>query len=639
MFGLRQPKPQHPADARQTMAVVRTLRAQEDGTTAQSDVAQARLAWAMVGPYRVAQHMIDRVEDMAYVPFESCLNAKLALSSHLSVLVAVIQASKASKTAVLLVAPAVSVEEIHSFVEILTDHGWSLPQEGIGVWRAAASIIVAVNQGHMGNHSSGGGLQGDSGQSALWQSFVDVTQWAFDQGANDIDFAVRTHEGMSQVAFKIDGRYLQPERWRLPTDTMVQMLGIAWQRGDGGSDATFQQRIEQQCQLEVDLANNVQVRLRWSGMATDKGPVITLRLQKLGASALVRTLEGAGYLPWHLDVFHRVLQTKGGLTTLAGTVGSGKSVTTAILMCMLPSHIKKVTFEDPVELDMPGVYQKTIIRDLVQTGEGSNSSFAAGVRALFRSALDVFMLGEIRDPEGARVARAVLESGHSVFTTTHAPSALGIFSKFISPQVGIPVDVLATPGNVRLNVYQALLAKNCPHCALSPLDYVLAFKLDAAELNAHFAYLACIERLYQFDTEKLRLRNPQGCPQCVNKDLPALTGFSGRTIACEMVEPDENMCELLLAGNHVQLFRYWRELSNNRFDSPDFTGKTAMESAIYKASCGEVDPREIERQFESFASIEHKRAAARRPRVTVAAVHPPQSASTPSSSCATGGVE
>jgi hypothetical protein len=41
-----------------------------------------------------------------------------------------------------------------------------------------------------------------------------------------------------------------------------------------------------------------------------------------------------------------------------------------------------------------------------------------------------------------------------------------------------------------------------------------------------------------------------------------------------------------------------------------------MESAIYKASLGDVDPREIERQFESFASIEYKRAVAHRPRVS-----------------------
>jgi hypothetical protein len=87
----------------------------------------------------------------------------------------------------------------------------------------------------------------------------------------------------------------------------------------------------------------------------------------------------------------------------------------------------------------------------------------------------------------------------------------------------------------------------------------------------------------------------------------------------------------------VQLFRYWRELSNSQFDSPDFTGKTAMESAIYKASCGEVDPREIERQFESFVSIEHKRVAARRPRVTVTPTATPTATPTPMAT--SGGVE
>lgn len=618
MFSFGHNKP-NPSSDTSIVRLVRTLGASRSEHGLENSQSGKHSAFTNFGPYRVAVGEINRFEDLVHVPFEACLNGALSLSTHLFVSVAMIQSSKVNKNAILLVAPTVTVDDINSYVEILTEHGWSLPEQGPVAWRAAPSIIMAVSQGHAGNHSAGVSL-GESGKSALWQSFVDVTQWAFDQGANDIDFAVYSHESMSQVAFKIDGRYLQPERWRLPTDTVLQMLGIAWQRGDGGSDATFQQRIEQQCQLQIDLANNVRVRLRWSGMATDKGPVITLRLQKLGAAAVVRTLEGAGYLPWHLDVFNRALHTKGGLTTLAGTVGSGKSVTTAILMGMLPSHIKKVTFEDPVELDMPGVYQKTIIRDLVQTGEGSNSSFAAGVRALFRSALDVFMLGEIRDPEGARVARAVLESGHSVFTTTHAPSALGIFSKFVSPQVGIPVDVLATPGNIRLNVYQALLPKNCPHCALSPADYILEFKPDSVAINEHHHYMDRFERLYQFDSNKLKLRNANGCPHCINKDLSALTGFSGRTIACEMVEPDENICEFLLAGNHVQLFRYWRELSNNKFDDPDFTGKTAMESAIYKASCGEVDPREIELQFESFAAIEHKRGVAQRPRVHPVAV-------------------
>ena len=265
MFAFSQNKNKRSTDGRLIRLVVRTLDPTSTETAKEASQSLDRQAWVQVGPYRFAKQGIERVEDTAYVPFEACLNGKLTLSSHLYVSVAAIQASKANKKAVLLIAPSVSLEEVNSFVEILGEHGWSLPDEGIGVWRAAPSIIMAINQGHMGNQQNAGIQSGESSKSALWQSFVDVTQWAFDQGANDIDFAVHSYESMSQVAFKIDGRYLQPERWRLPTDTMVQMLGIAWQRGDGGSDATFQQRIEQQCQLEIDLASNVHVRLRWSG--------------------------------------------------------------------------------------------------------------------------------------------------------------------------------------------------------------------------------------------------------------------------------------------------------------------------------------------------------------------------------------
>ena len=570
----------------------------------------------VIGGYRFAAEQLERNEDIASVPFEACINKQLSLSPHLFVAVAVVQMSLLNKTAALLVVSTITVEDIAAFEDLLIKQGWSLPKKGPQVWRTHPSIIMAVSQGYLdsnwtSNHLASGN---ESGKSALWQTFVDVAQWAFDQGANDIDYVVNLTETMSQVCFKIDGRYLKPKRWCVPTDTMIQMLGIAWQRGDGGSDATFQQRIEQQCRIEIDLAQDVHIRLRWSGMAVDSGPIVTLRVQKLGSSSVVKTLEDAGYMPWHLDVFKRVIQSRSGMTTLAGTVGSGKSVTLAIMMGMLPEHIKKISFEDPVEIDMPGVYQKTIIRDLLKSDGGADAAYSAGVRALFRSALDAFLLGEVRDPESARVARAVLESGHSLFTTTHASNVMGIFSKFASPQVGIPLEVLATPGNVRLNVYQTLLPKTCPHCAKSPDEYIQAFSLKGSELNDFQAYTARVERLYDFDSANLRMRDSRGCPKCFNAEVEALNGFSGRTVTAEMIEPDENICELLMTGNQVSLHRYWRELSNNIYDDPDLTGKTAMEVAVYKASCGIIDPREIELKFESFGSIEHKRTSARKNR-------------------------
>ncbi|MEY4139848.1 MAG: hypothetical protein RLZZ371_2030 [Pseudomonadota bacterium] len=99
MFGIRHSKPQSRDRVSDTPALVRTLGGNGESAVSQRDAAHARQAWELVGTYRVAQQLIERVEDMAYVPFAGCLNAKLALSSHLSVSVAVIQAAKASKAA------------------------------------------------------------------------------------------------------------------------------------------------------------------------------------------------------------------------------------------------------------------------------------------------------------------------------------------------------------------------------------------------------------------------------------------------------------------------------------------------------------------------------------------------------------
>ena len=133
---------------------------------------------------------------------------------------------------VLLLSPTITQDQITGLKEILLKQGWHLPEQGPQAWRCAPSIVMSISQGHLNDRqlSSARTIKSDSGKSALWHSFVDVVQWAYERDANDIDYAVDLRNTMSQIAFKIEGRYLRPDRWRLPTDTMLQMLGIAWQR-------------------------------------------------------------------------------------------------------------------------------------------------------------------------------------------------------------------------------------------------------------------------------------------------------------------------------------------------------------------------------------------------------------------------
>jgi type II secretory ATPase GspE/PulE/Tfp pilus assembly ATPase PilB-like protein len=277
-------------------------------------------------------------------------------------------------------------------------------------------------------------------------------------------------------------------------------------------------------------------------------------------------------------------------------------------MGMLPPHIKAITFEDPVEIEMPWpwLHQRTISRDLVGDDD---RDFQSAVRTLFRSSLDVFSLGETRDGPTARVIRAVVESGHSCYTTTHARDAAGIITKYASPQIGIPIDVLGTPGMLRLNVYQSLLLKNCG-CALSPDD--LAQDLGPDERTKHLQLLEDIHNGYGVGPQQFKMRNPNGCDKCRKGDLSALWGFDGRTVVAEMMEPDETICEHIFKGDMVGLKRYWSGLSDGDVVSSDITGKSAMDIAMHKAVQGLIDPHEIELHFSSFRSLASKLDANKR---------------------------
>ena len=562
---------------------------------------------------RFAPVSVESTDELSDVKFAGCLNANLGISPQLFATVAVVKLNDSTREVGLLLSASVTPDIVEEVVRLLTDGDWSLTRTGSQAWLCNASLIMSVSQGHLDDKVFSAIRKSRSEEkSALWQSFINIAQYAFDHGANDIDYIFNSNSPMSQVAFKIEGRYLRPEKWRLPSDTVSQMLGAAWQKSVGGNEATFQPKIEQQCIIYLELANRTKIRLRWSGMALDNGCVVTLRIHRVGHSAVIRSLEDCGYLPWHLEAFKRAINTRGGLTTLAGTVGSGKTVTLAILMGMFPADRKKVSFEDPVEIDQIDTHQKSILRDLISTGADADAAFAPAVRSIFRSALDVFLLGEIRDVETGRVARAVLESGHSTLTTTHTNSATGIFNKFMSPQVGIPLDVLGTPGNIRLNVYQALVSKTCQFCGRAPAEYALEQKLHGQKLSEFQRYVEQIETLFGFSGSQLRFRNPYGCAKCRKPYLPQLNGLMGRTVAVEMLEPDDEMLELLLAGKRVEIQRYWRSLSDGKIENNDFAGKTAMEVAMHKASLGVLDPYEIESQFESFAGIAHKRKMATR---------------------------
>lgn len=442
----------------------------------------------------------------------------------------------------------------------------------------------------------------DRHKSALAAGFCDIVTWGVRHDASDVHLNVHHRRAESEIRFTIGGRYVTPARFRhMPTATLMEMLAVAWMDVRGGNGAVFDPRLEQQGQLHIDVDGRP-VMLRWASLATDSGPSVCLRLLRLDAQPQDLSLASLGYLDSQIEMLDRACMSDGGAIVLAGVVGSGKSTTIATLIRALPDSRKVITLEDPVEYLIDNALQNSVARHL----DGSSITvFDAKLRTVKRSAMNDLLIGEIRDAETGRAFMDLAGSGVNLYTTTHAASALMIPERLASDFIGISRDFLATPGVLKLLVFQALLPRLCRYCSL-PLEHLHS----GPDGQAWQQWTSRFTVLYGLDAAGLRIRDPQGCSHCASEELPHLNGTRGRTVVAEMIEPscDDAFLRCVRQRDNLALRRHLRARRVAPFDSADMEGKSAMECAVYKASIGEIDPRDIESRFQSYASVARERS-------------------------------
>ena len=532
-------------------------------------------------------------------------STRLTVASWLSSKIVPVKVAGMSKTIWLLATSAcIDTEDLAEVVREARQKGWELHPE-YQVIQVGAPLLLSISRGNVSGrrlrlHAS---VIKTPQQAELFNQFQSIIDWACEQGAADVDFRCAHRDERSQVAFSINGKWVYPERYRMSSDTMRQIIGLAYQYGEGASESALDLSKEQQLRIFLHLPRSRRnVMLRWASMAGDDVLSVTTRLISLDRKSDGVTLESLGYLPSQLAILRRVLNSDGGAVIFSGVVNSGKSTTIATILGLVPSHRKIITIEDPVEFAVPGAVTNTVARPL--TGEPS-PILAAKLKTLKRTGFNDLLLGEIRDRETGAAAQDVFESGQKLWTTVHTGRAWMIPDRLAGQSIGIPREVLATPGNLRLLVNQSLLPKNCPHCR-RPFSSLL----EGSD-GAHWkAYGERLRRLYDIDLGQVYVRNPSGCQHCRRPELPELAGFSGRTSVSEMIEPDEEFCRLVATGDNVGILHYLDRLrGGRRFDDSDMTGKSSMDCAIYKMTRGEIDPREIEPRFVAFETVELTRQA------------------------------
>ncbi len=249
-----------------------------------------------------------------------------------------------------------------------------------------------------------------------------------------------------------------------------------------------------------------------------------------GEKAVVRILAGAndmleldtlGFDKGVVQGLRAAIERSQGTLLLTGPSSSGKTTTIYALLREIIANRKPsphvVTIEDPVEYRLSKVAQ-------TQVDPHSGFTFDAALRAILRQDPEVIMLGEIRDPETAKIAIQAGLTGHLVISTIHSGTAAGVFTRLLD--MGIEPYLVAS--SVTGVLAQRLLRVNCPHCSVesAPDDSIAG--------------------QFGFD-EGTTIKTGQGCEQCQG------LGYRGRTAVGELLSVDEELAELALARSRTKV--------------------------------------------------------------------------------------
>ncbi|WP_065339760.1 GspE/PulE family protein [Azoarcus olearius] len=328
---------------------------------------------------------------------------------------------------------------------------------------------------------------------------------AVKRDASDIHFEPEAHH--LRVRCRIDGvlrqtRALHATYWPAMAVRIKVLAGLN----------IAETRVPQDGRFSFDVAGHA-IDFRVSCMPTLHGENVVLRL--LDRSKGVVPLSDLGLGAGDLAALEAMIARPEGLILVTGPTGSGKTTTLYSLLAHLNTEARSImTLEDPVEYPMPRLRQ-------TQVADSGRIGFAEGVRAMLRQDPDVLLIGEIRDADTAAMALRAAVTGHQVYSTLHAGSALGALPRL--RELGVSPEMLA--GNLIGIVAQRLVRRLCPDCA----------ETVAIEPWAR-PYLATND-----STAATRMQ-ARGCARC------NFQGYRGRLALMEILPVDTGLDDLLARG-------------------------------------------------------------------------------------------
>lgn len=362
--------------------------------------------------------------------------------------------------------------------------------------------------------------------------------------------------GLLYIKYRIDGKLETNRIIKCDGDMREQIAAKIKVLGELRIDET---RAPQDGRITVTMGGK-EMYMRISTLPTVNGEKIVIRI--LG-SATDLTMDKLGFLSTTSDKIKKYLEETFGLILVVGSTGSGKSTTLqAMLRTFNTEETSISTLEDPVEYQVPGVSHS-------QVNYKSGFDFATGLRSLLRQDPDVIMVGEVRDAETAKLCAEAAITGHLVFSTLHANTAVGTVQRLLS----LGVDPYVVISGLRLVIAQKLARRLCPHCK-ETYDPDPAVREKIRKIVGQHVQVGTMFKMWR--------TKEGGCPQCNGR------GTKGRIGFYEALEMTTTMKKLILE----RASEAW--MSEKAKDEGMIT---MAQEAVIKALAGEVSVDEINMQL------------------------------------------
>ena len=382
-------------------------------------------------------------------------------------------------------------------------------------------------------------------------------------GASDIKLIERNTHGVLRIKVGA-GEFTHGAEWQLE-DLKEAVSWIHGKRDGGGGNPSMIEGVADsfsigQAAKLPGMPKGIAAfrgQLAWQG---DVKRFVNLRLLPEANAQSYGDLAGLGLEPDILEALAAERRSDTGLVILGGSTGDGKSTTLVRHLERLyeerDGRISIYTIEYPAIGD--GVVQFAVVPG--ETPEERKANFSKMLMVFVRTNPDVGMVSEIRTANDVNEVLHFVTSGHKVYTTVHANSAIGVLPRLIA--LGVRPEELAGPDVVNSVLRQKLVPQLCPHCA-EPLtgpahrqveDWLGEDPLFAAQWSGPLTLLR---------------RNPAGCDQCLAPyaqltGAPAETakvawaGYARRRATAELIRLDNDYRKLVVARDQIGALDYWQ---------------------------------------------------------------------------------